>query len=181
MMLGARQSLNQEPTPYATGADFHWTFANDMNHLYLLSFLLTSDHSLAEKCFVRSLDDSAKGNRVFKDWVQSWAERTIVQNAVQIVRPRPANSSTPNRTTERNTGGTINPPAEIAAVVRLAPFERFAFVLSVLERYSDQECSLLLNCSRGDLVAARTQALRWIGRSAEHADMGPDEHLSASA
>ena len=61
----------------------------------------------------------------------------------------------------------MNQPAELAAVIELPPFERFVFVLSVLERYSDQECSLLLNTNRGEVTAARTHALQSIGNSAE--------------
>jgi hypothetical protein len=33
---------------------------------------------------------------------------------------------------------------ETAAVLRLEPFERFVYVTSVLERYSDLDCSVLL-------------------------------------
>jgi hypothetical protein len=72
-MFGARKITDQEPTPYATRADFCRIFEKDMNHLYLLSFLLTGDHALAQGCFVRGLEDSAKGNPVFKECAQSWA------------------------------------------------------------------------------------------------------------
>ena len=41
-------------------------------------------------------------------------------------------------------------------------FERFVFVLSVFERFSDQDCSLLLNCSRREVAAGRNCALRRI-------------------
>ena len=87
-MLGARQIAKQKSTPYARAADFCRIFREDMNSLYLLSFLLTADQ-LAEKCFVRGLEDSAKGNPVFKEWAQSWARRTMIQNAIQMIRPRP--------------------------------------------------------------------------------------------
>ena len=52
---------------------------------------------------------------------------------------------------------------EIAAVLALGPFERFVYVMTVLERYSDQDCSLLLDCARRDVVAARTRAFEQIG------------------
>ncbi len=48
----------------------------------------------------------------------------------------------------------------IDVVTRLAPLERFVFVMSVLERYSDRECSVLLNCMVKDVIDARLQALR---------------------
>ena len=57
-------------------------------------------------------------------------------------------------------------PAEIAGIIELPAFERFAFVMSVLEHISDQECSLLLDCSRGEVSAARSRALQQMGRAA---------------
>ena len=52
---------------------------------------------------------------------------------------------------------------EISAVLALEPFERFVYVMTVLERYSEQECSVLLGCRRQEVVAARTRALEQIG------------------
>jgi DNA-directed RNA polymerase specialized sigma24 family protein len=165
-MNGAKQIANQETTPYARAADFCRIFVNDMDSLYQLSFLLTGDHSMAEKCFVRGLDDSRKGNRVFKEWAQSWARRTIIQNAIQMTRPRPTDNRTPSSTSDRS-AGAVTEAAEIAKIVELPAFERFAFVMSVLERYSDQECSLLLNCTRSEVTAARTRAMQQIAGPAE--------------
>jgi hypothetical protein len=72
---------------------------------------------------------------------------------------------------EKNTASSFNgsgrtlaaEPAEIAAILELAPFERFVFVISVLEHYSEHECSVLLGCSRRDVIAARIRALQQIG------------------
>jgi hypothetical protein len=179
-MLGARQIAILEPTRYASAGDFCQIFEKDMKALYLLSLLLTADHSLAEKCFVRGLDDSGKGNLVFKQWAQSWARRTIIQNAIQIIRPRPGDSRTSKPASDRVAGQVMIEPAEIGKVAALPAFERFAFVMSVLERYSDQECSLLLDCTRGEVAAARTRALQQFGRSsspaaAKLAHIGSDE------
>jgi DNA-directed RNA polymerase specialized sigma24 family protein len=166
-MLGAAQIANQGLTPYATGADFCRIFEEDMSPLYLLSFLLTGDQTMAERCFVRGLEDSAKGNAVFKEWAQSWARRTIIQSAIQMIGPQPTDSSRSTATSDGSPGRVLIGRAEIAAVVELPSFERFVFVLSVLERYSDQDCSLLLKCTRGDVFAARGRAVQKIGRSAE--------------
>jgi len=48
----------------------------------------------------------------------------------------------------------------LARVVRLNSFERLIFIMSVLERYSDQECSLLMDCFRRDVINARTAAIQ---------------------
>lgn len=163
-MLGARQIANHKPTPYATGPDFCRIFREDMNRLYLLSFLLTGDQSMAEKCFVHGLEDAGKGNPVFREWARSWARRTVIQKAIEMIEPRPTNGSTAV-TRESGRAGAEQP--EIEAIVELPVFDRFAFVMSVLEQISDQECALLLDCSRNQVNAARIAALQRLGRSAE--------------
>jgi hypothetical protein len=52
---------------------------------------------------------------------------------------------------------------EVMAIIELPAFQRFAFVLSVLEGFSNREASRLLDCSVIELVAARTHALQQIG------------------
>ena len=44
---------------------------------------------------------------------------------------------------------------ELAAVLALEDFERFVFVMSVLERYSEHDCALLLGCTRRQVNEAR--------------------------
>lgn len=166
-----------ESTPYAVSADFCRIFENDMDCLYLLSFLLTAEHALAEECFVRGLEDSAKSNRVFREWARSWARRKVIQSAIQLIRPM--NSSTSSSRSDRMAIQIAPGRAEIAAVIELPAFERFVLVMSVLESYSDQECALLLDSTRSDVMAARTRALQQIAWSAklQHkpASIGLDE------
>ena len=151
---------------YATSEDFCRIFAQDMNRLYRLSLFLTADPELAEKCFVGGLEDSKGGNRVFKEWAQSWARRTIISNAIRTIRPRPVgNSSAP--VSDSGNRGVSQLPAELAAVIALDAFERFVFVMSVLEGYPERECSLLLGCLIADVTAARIRALKQLGIPAE--------------
>ena len=67
-MFGLRSTNKQKPSPYATRKDFCRIFEKDMNRLYLLSFLLTADDTLAEQCFAGGLHISQEGNLVFKEW-----------------------------------------------------------------------------------------------------------------
>jgi DNA-directed RNA polymerase specialized sigma24 family protein len=164
-VFGERKVTQSETTLYAAAADFCRIFERDMNRLYMLSFLLTADHALAEKCFVRGLEDARNGNPVFKEWAESWARRTIIRNAIQLIAPEAAEDRMPASGADEHAVQFL--PAELAAVVALPAFERFAFVMSVLERYSEQECSLLLGCSRAEVVAARSRALQQLGTSAE--------------
>jgi hypothetical protein len=45
------------------------------------------------------------------------------------------------------------------AIVLLNAFERFVYMMSVLERQSDDDCAALLGCSRRDVIIARELAL----------------------
>ncbi len=165
-MFGSRKVIKQTTTPYATQADFRRVFQEDMNRLYLLSFLLTGERDLAEQCFVSGLKMSSEGNPVFKEWATSWARRTIILTAIRMVRPRlgdPQRSSVP----PKSAGPSAISRAEIANIIALPPFERFVFVMSVLECYTEQECSLLLGCTRRETMEARERALRRTGEGAE--------------
>jgi DNA-directed RNA polymerase specialized sigma24 family protein len=163
------QIPNDKTTQYATQADFCQVFDQHMNSLYLLAFLLTADQEKAERCFVSGLEDSVEGNKVFREWARSWAGRMIIQNAVKMINPQPIARNSGLQVVSINSNDTTLPtePVEIAAVLALPSFDRFVFVMSVLERYSDQDCSVLLGCARRDVIAARTRALRQIGSAAE--------------
>jgi len=149
-------------TQYATSADFHRIFNEEMEGLYLLSFLLTADHKNAEQCFVSGIEDSIKGNPVFKEWARSWARRVIIQNAIRVINPRLMEKNTASIP---DGGGKTQAAerAEIAAVLALEPFERFVYIMSVLERYSDHDCSILLGCARLEVTAARIRSVQQLG------------------
>ncbi len=150
---------------YATSTDFCRVFKESMDNMHLLSFLLTADLTKAEECFVSGLEDCATGSYVFRDWARSWARRTIIQNAVRMLAPRANQSDStgaPSETVNCRFGRTPEAAAAIASILDLEDFERFVFVMSVLERYSDQDCSVLLGCSRQDVRQARTRALQHV-------------------
>jgi len=151
---------------YATAADFEQIFTEDMSGLYLLSFLLTGDGDKAQECFVAGIGESTKGNRVFKEWARSWARRTIIKSAIRLIEPRHRPGSAPrNPAVARTTDKVpLALQAEVSAILELAPFDRFIFVMSALERYSDHDCSILLGCARMDVTAARARALRQLRR-----------------
>src|SRR5580658_1125411 len=163
------EAIEIRPTPYASNDDFCRIFNQEMDGFYLLSFLLTGNHEKAEQCFVSGLDDSVTANPVFKEWAHSWARRAIIQTAVQMISPRPVEENSRSNAGAVDSSGAMRTAEqeEIAAVLDLRPFERFVYVMSVLERYSDQDCSVLLGCTRRDVIAARTRALQQIGSAAE--------------
>ena len=86
-MFGRIKVRNHESSPYAMRNDFCRIFETNMNSLYLLSFLLTGDRTVAEQCFVGGLHIAQQGSQVFKEWAESWARRVIIQNAIRLIRP----------------------------------------------------------------------------------------------
>jgi hypothetical protein len=147
---------------YATCEDFLKSFHENLNGLYQLSFLLTGDHHKAEGCFVAGIDDCAKENRVFKEWSGAWAKRVIVKNAIRELNPREShsNSSALPRVFSHNqqSSGPIG-HFGLEFVLRLPDFERFAFVLCVLEHYTAHDCALLLGCAASQVRDARARAI----------------------
>ena len=157
-MLKWKRTAKATQTLYASSADFCRIFYQETDSLFLLSLLLTADNEKAEKCFVQSFEDAAKGTTVFKEWAQSWARRKVIQNALQTCEPRPVEG---NSVVKNFSGSSSDLPAEMAAIFNLPVFERFVFALSVFN-LSDHECSLLLTCSRREVIAARSLALQRI-------------------
>ena len=158
-----------KPQIYATSTDFARVFREDMGSLHLLSFLLTADHEKAEECFVSGLDDCVEGNNVFREWTRSWARRAIIQSAVRILTPRrenPTGAPPPVDPVDYGFGQTPEVNAAITNILKLRDFDRFVYVLSVFERYSDQECSAQLGCSRQDVREAKTRGLQQMSESA---------------
>lgn len=147
---------------FATAADFRQIFTKDVRSLYLLSLLLTGNQERAEECFVAGIEESAKGSHVFKEWAHSWARRTIIQNAIRLTTPQECSATAILDAVD--TAAMDKVPlalhAEVRAILELAPRERFVFVMSVLERYSDHDCSILLGCPRRDIVTVRARAMQ---------------------
>jgi hypothetical protein len=146
---------------YATQDEFCRIFAEDENALYLLSLLLTADASKAEQCFVAALEDSIHGNRVFEDWARPWSRRMILKNAIQMISPALGQVNGTRHVSDSD-AVALDLGSELTAVLQLAPLERFVFVMSILEGYSIQECSILLNCSKQDVAITQTRALQHV-------------------
>jgi DNA-directed RNA polymerase specialized sigma24 family protein len=161
------QVREHEPDLHSSHEDFHAIFNEDLKEHYRLSFLLTGDPAKAERCLVGGLEDCVTGNRVFREWARAWAKRAIIENAIRELKPRPSHSNSPlsggilPNTDQLSRDGLF----ELDAVLRLADFERFVFVMSVLEHYSEHDCALLLGCSATEIRESRTRALKELADS----------------
>jgi hypothetical protein len=90
---------------------------------------------------------------------------------MQPTRERSASSTT------SFAAGEVEVSDKLAPVFGLKTFERFVFVMSVLEGYSDQDCKTLLACSRQDIVRARLQALKHM--ATDEKTVAPDVAMGA--
>jgi len=170
----SEQARNQirrgEPSSYATRDDFINVFNEERNELYQLSLLLTGDHEKAERCLVAGIENCVNQNRVFKEWARSWAKRIIVENAIRELKPRPSirsSSSVATVFSHREELSGSGGHFEVDAVLGLGDFERFVFVMSVLEHYSQHECALLLGCSVVEIRESRLHALEQLASSGQ--------------
>ena len=159
-----QERMKTRVNEYTTRSDFCRIFIEQMNNLYLLSLLLTADPQKAEKCFVLGFDDSIGNNSVFKERASLWARRCIILHAIRLLSPRPSDENESHEAGLSQLIGEVPPEVwaypNFARIVVLTSFERFVFIMSVLEKYSDQECSLLLGCFRRDVIKARSTAIR---------------------
>jgi len=140
--------------------------------------LLTNDSDKAQACFVSGLEDCMDGNSVFAEWAGSWARRTIVQNAIRVMAPAS------DKADEANLSGVSNFVVDhallaqdvraFAGVLSLKTFERFVYVLSVLERYSDQECSRMLGTLVSEIRQTRARGLQEVADYNEKHSIGED-------
>jgi DNA-directed RNA polymerase specialized sigma24 family protein len=154
------QNGTVETNEYAVVEDFQRIFEENMASLYLLALLLTGDHDKAEQCFIAGLEETVQANQVFKVWAHRWARRTIIQNAIRALKPHPnaENTSLPATDSVCTPARTLI-DSDLFHVLALDDFERFVFVMSVLERMSDLECAVLLGYSVEKVREARVQAL----------------------
>lgn len=162
---------------YAIVEDFQRIFQENMASLYLLALLLAGDHDKAEQCFIAGLEETVQANQVFKVWAHKWARRTIIQNAIRALKPHPDAENTSLPATD-----SVCPPgrtridSDLFHVLALNDFERFVFVMSVLERMSDLECAVLLGHAVEKVREARAQAL---GHVADWTGQHHETHLQA--
>jgi len=162
MISAKKQAPREEGKQNLMSEDLGEMSRPDLTGLYQLSFLLTRDHQKAERCFVAGLEDCATDNPGFRQWARSWAKRSIIQNAIRELMPRPHQSDSSSETVFPYIGQLLSGPNGhfgFEAILGLDDFERFVFVMSVLEHYSEHDCAVLFDCSPSDIREARTRAL----------------------
>jgi DNA-directed RNA polymerase specialized sigma24 family protein len=175
-----KQKAIERATEYASCKDFKQIFTEDMVGLHRLAFLLTADHAKAEQCFVAGLEDSIHGNPVFKQWARAWSKRAIIQSAIKAVAPTAARHGTNPETAETPWQNGFDVESIAAVVASWEPFERFVFVMAVLEGYGLRECAALLACPVQDVIAAKSSALQRLAAQSSTEVIFPDREYIRS-
>jgi hypothetical protein len=154
-----------EDDDYATSDDFQRLFAREMTDFFRLSLQLTADGDNAESCLSFAMKDCFANNSVAKRWAPIWARRMVICNAISLVfgteNAIPDNSSS-ETSSEIHLFPSVyrfEPLRESLAILELPDLERLVFVICILERYSIQDCALLLRRSPKDVNEARARAI----------------------
>ena len=153
------QKLADFRTDYASQSDFCKVLEQELKPLYLLAFLLTANHEKAEQCFATTAEQALEEHTVFKEWARSWIKRCLIKNAIGVAFPESTSSIEDREFWNARQHTTAVADNEIDAVTQLPVLERCVFVMSILERYSDWECSVLLGCGTRNVAKARMRAL----------------------
>jgi DNA-directed RNA polymerase specialized sigma24 family protein len=148
---------------YAAHSDFCAIFLQQLDRLYSLALILTGDELRAEECLLAAFDSCERRDLVFKESAVSWSRRTVIKTAIRFMSPAPLGPARHYLLAHRS-DLNFDQDVSIKCLLELPAFERFVFVVSVLEGYSDRDCALLLDCSCANVVAARIRAFQQIAR-----------------
>ena len=152
-----------KPPPYASSGDFHRIFDEETDSLYRLAFVLTADREKADQCVVSGLEDSVKGKPGFSrnGHDRGLGERSF-RTPQRMINPRPVEEGYPSglnvggRTSgQKHDGDDRDSQPRAVRPIRLCDVGSRAL-------FRSHECSVLLGCSRRDVIAARNRALEEI-------------------
>jgi DNA-directed RNA polymerase specialized sigma24 family protein len=159
-----------ERCEYARKEEFVGVFDCERVGLQRLAILLTANSEAAKRCLSRAFQECIASTSVSKEWVVSWTRRMVIRNAISLVMG-PGGRSFVNTNDDADDGFVAFSPddslgviAASGSILDLPEFERFVFVICVLERYSIHDCALLLGKSRRDINEARQRVGNQVGK-----------------
>jgi hypothetical protein len=163
MTARAHIRVPEDAASLSASHDEVWRISSEgLDGLFQLSLLLTGNLEWAKRCVIAGLDGATE-HSTFGKWILSWAKHLIVEDAIRELNPRPRHTHSPSSMTAFHYVGRLSSDPgrhfELETILALEDFERFVFVMSVLERYSEHKCALLLECSVSEIREARTSAL----------------------
>jgi len=141
-----------------TAADSVDLTLDELSHLYFLSLVLLVDKVLAEICFSNAMEDYLRSSGLgLTVWARTEGRIAVIRQAVEMTRPMPKLCCSWSAAANPR---PLVPPEHraFAEITSLTDFERFVYVLYILEGYSDDECASLLECDPREVTAARDLA-----------------------
>jgi DNA-directed RNA polymerase specialized sigma24 family protein len=162
---------------YARKEEFVSVFESERLGLQRLALLLTANSEAAKRCLIRAFRECVASRSVSKEWVLSWTRRMVIRNAISLVMGLGGQSFV-NTNDDADNGliaffpdDSLGAIAESKSILGLPEFDRFVFVICVLERYSMHDCALLLGRSPRDINEARQRVGNQVGQIDELRDI----------
>jgi DNA-directed RNA polymerase specialized sigma24 family protein len=159
-----------EKCEYARKEEFASVFESERAGLQRLALLLTANSEAAKRCLIRAFRECITGSSVSREWVLSWTRRMVIRNAISLVMG-PGGQRFVNTNDDAGNGLIAFSPddslatiAESESILDLPEFDRFVFVICVLERYSMHDCALLLGRSPREVNEARRRVGNQVGQ-----------------
>ena len=153
--LGQKASGRGE---YASKEEFVSVFEREKPGLQRLALSLTVNSGTAKRCLIRAFRECIASSSVSKEWVHCWTRRLVIRNAINLVMGPEGvnpNNDADNGLIDFSLGDSRGACAMPEAIFNFPKFERFVFIICVLERYSILDCALLLGKSPRDVFEAR--------------------------
>jgi hypothetical protein len=153
-----------ERCEYARKEEFVSVFECERLGLQRLALLLTANSEAAKQCLIRAFRECIASSSVSKEWVLSWTRRMVIRNAISLVMGPggqsfvDTNDNADNGLIDFSLDDSLGAIAESESVLHLPEFDRFVFVICILERYSMHDCALLLGRPPRDINEARQRA-----------------------
>jgi len=158
-----------ERCEYASKEEFASAFECDRVSLQRLALLLTANKDAARRCLILAFRECIASSSVSKEWVLSWTRRMVIRNAISLVMG-PVGQPFVNTNDDADKGliafspdDSLGAMATSESILDLPDFDRFVFVVCVLERYSIHDCALLLGKSPGEVNEVRHR----VGKSSQ--------------
>jgi DNA-directed RNA polymerase specialized sigma24 family protein len=163
-----------ERCDYARKEEFASVFESERVGLQRLALLLTASSEAAKRCLTRAFRECVTSSSVSKEWVLSWTRRMVIRKAISLVMG-PERELFVNTNDDADNGfiaffpdDLLDPIAQSESILDLPEFDRFVFVICVLERYSMHDCALLLGRSPREINEARQRVGNRVGQIDEH-------------
>jgi hypothetical protein len=165
--LGRKASGRGE---YASKEEFASVFESERAGLRRLALLLTANSEAAKRCLLRAFRECVARSSVSREWVLSWARRMVICNAISLVIGSGGrsfvntNDAADNGLASFSPDDLLGPIGTPESICGLPEFERFVFVICVLERYSIHDCALLLGKSPREVNDVRNRVSKQVGQ-----------------